>query len=161
MYGAAASPPMPSASRAPAGTSPGRWPGWGACSKGGELLLLSGVTTVNDMFHQANMGSLAGGDGPARGGGLGAEDLLYEPGGTETQKGTIAAAVDEHEALAHRCARTELIGFRFGAGSVIGQTDGLLAAAVAAARQHGWAAPYPPGRGPRGTRPGTAALASG
>jgi cytosine/adenosine deaminase-related metal-dependent hydrolase len=43
------------------------------------------------------------------------------------------------QALASRCAATELVGFRLGVGTVLGQTDELLAASAAAARGHGWA----------------------
>jgi cytosine/adenosine deaminase-related metal-dependent hydrolase len=112
--------------------------------KGAELLL-SGVT-VNDMFYHANMGSLAslGAVAGLEAMGLravvsfGAEDLLLDPGGPEPQESTVAAALDEHEALADCCARTDLIGFRLGIGSVIGESDELLAAS-AAARRRGWA----------------------
>ena len=45
----------------------------------------------------------------------------------------------EHEALAERCAASELVGFRLGVGTVLGQTDELLAASARAAREHGWA----------------------
>jgi cytosine/adenosine deaminase-related metal-dependent hydrolase len=51
----------------------------------------------------------------------------------------VAAVLDEHEALAERCARTELVGFRLGIGTILGQTDELLAASVDAAKRHGWA----------------------
>jgi hypothetical protein len=45
----------------------------------------------------------------------------------------------EHEALAGRCADSALVGFRLGVGTVLGQSDQLLAASARAARQHGWA----------------------
>jgi 5-methylthioadenosine/S-adenosylhomocysteine deaminase len=51
----------------------------------------------------------------------------------------VAAFLAEHEALADRCAGTRLVGFRLGVGTLLGQTDELLAASVRAAAEHGWA----------------------
>jgi 5-methylthioadenosine/S-adenosylhomocysteine deaminase len=110
----------------------------GSMLKGAELLL-SGVTTVNDMFCHTNMGSLAS---------LGVVDGLEAMG----LRGVVAFGVDdipdshplavffdEHEALAKRCAQSRLVGFRLGIGTVLGQSDELLAASVGAAAEHGWA----------------------
>jgi len=112
----------------------------GAALKGAELLL-SGVTCVNDMFCHTNLGSLAS---------LGAVDGLeavglrgvvaFGPEDTAPEdRHPVAAFLAEHEALAERCAASPLIGFRLGVGTVLGQTDELLAASARAAREHGWA----------------------
>jgi 5-methylthioadenosine/S-adenosylhomocysteine deaminase len=112
----------------------------GAKLKGAELLL-SGVTCVNDMFCHTNLGSLAS---------LGVVDGLEEIGlrgvvafgpedMAEPDRHPVAEFLAEHEALAGRCAASDLIGFRLGVGTVLGQTDELLAASARAAREHGWA----------------------
>jgi 5-methylthioadenosine/S-adenosylhomocysteine deaminase len=112
----------------------------GAMLKGAELLL-SGATCVNDMFCHANLGSLAS---------LGVVDGLEELGLrgvvafgpedlTEPDRRPVGDFLAEHEALAGRCAGSELVGFRLGVGTVLGQSDELLAASARAAREHGWA----------------------
>jgi cytosine/adenosine deaminase-related metal-dependent hydrolase len=111
----------------------------GSMLKGAELLL-SGVTCVNDMFHHTNVGSLAS---------LGAVDGLEAMGlrgvvafGAEdaVDPHPIGALLDEHLALADRCADAALVGFRMGVGTLLGQSDGLLEASARAARERGWAA---------------------
>jgi 5-methylthioadenosine/S-adenosylhomocysteine deaminase len=110
----------------------------GAMLKGAELLL-SGVTCVNDMFCHTNQGSLAS---------LGAVDGLEAMGlrgvvafGAEdaADPQPVAAVLAEHHALAERCAATDLVGFRLGVGTVLGQSDELLAASAAEAKANGWA----------------------
>jgi cytosine/adenosine deaminase-related metal-dependent hydrolase len=112
----------------------------GALLKGAELLL-SGATCVNDMFCHTNLGSEAS---------LGVVDGLEELGlrgvvafgpedMAEPDRHPVAGFMAEHEALAVRCAASELVGFRLGVGTVLGQTDELLAASARAAREHGWA----------------------
>jgi 5-methylthioadenosine/S-adenosylhomocysteine deaminase len=110
----------------------------GAMLKGAELLL-SGVTCVNDMFVHTNMGSLAS---------LGAVDGLEAMGlrglvafGAEDALDPQPAApfLDEHQALAERCAAADRVGFRLGVGTLLGQSDELLAASARLAREHGWA----------------------
>jgi 5-methylthioadenosine/S-adenosylhomocysteine deaminase len=112
----------------------------GAMLKGAELLL-SGATCVNDMFCHANLGSMAS---------LGAVDGLEEIGlrgvvafgpedTEEADRHPVADFMAEHEALADRCAASDLVGFRLGVGTVLGQSDQLLAASARAAREHGWA----------------------
>jgi 5-methylthioadenosine/S-adenosylhomocysteine deaminase len=110
----------------------------GAMLKGAELLL-SGVTCVNDMFCHTNMGSLAS---------LGAVDGLELMGlrglvafGAEDafDPQPVAPFLDEHDALAERCAGADRVGFRLGVGTVLGQSDELLAASAHAATGHGWA----------------------
>jgi 5-methylthioadenosine/S-adenosylhomocysteine deaminase len=110
----------------------------GAMLKGAELLL-SGVTCVNDMFCHTNQGSLAS---------LGAVEGLEAMGlrgvvafGAEdaADPWPVAAVLAEHHALAERCAASDLVGFRLGVGTVLGQTDELLAASAAEAKANGWA----------------------
>lgn len=108
-------------------------------------MLLSGVTTVNDMFCHTNMGSLASlgaVDGLERAGmrgvvAFGAEDLAISGEGA-TRIGVIDAVMTEQYALAERTAQTGLIGFRYGVGTLLGQSDDLLAAGVDACRSEGW-----------------------
>jgi len=110
----------------------------GAMLKGAELLL-SGVTCVSDMFHHTNMGSLASlgvVDGLEAMGlrgvvAFGAEDV-FDPH-------PVAAFLDEHQALADRCDTAGRVGFRMGVGTLLGQSDELLAASARVARERGWA----------------------
>ena len=92
------------------------------------------------MFCHTNLGSEAS---------LGVVDGLEELGlrgvvafgpedMAEPDRHPVAGFMAEHEALAERCA-SELVGFRLGVGTVLGQTDELLAASARAAREHGWA----------------------
>ena len=110
----------------------------GAMLKGAELLL-SGATTVSDMFCHTNMGSLAS---------LGAVDGMEAMGlrgvasfGAEDSfdPHPVAAFMEEHEALAERCAKTGLVSFRLGVGTLLGQSDELLEASARAAGERGWA----------------------
>jgi 5-methylthioadenosine/S-adenosylhomocysteine deaminase len=109
----------------------------GAMLKGAELLL-SGVTCVNDMFCHTNPGSLAS---------LGAVDGLEAMGlrglvayGAEDAVDVqpVATVLAEHQALAERCAASALVGFRLGVGTVLGQSDELLAASAAEAKRNSW-----------------------
>ena len=100
-------------------------------------LLLSGVTTVNDMFvhynpdDMASLGVVSG----LRSAGLrgvvsfGAEDL--------DGWGDVERVLAEHDALA--AAAGDMIAFRYGVGTLLGQTDALLEAGIAHARERGWA----------------------
>lgn len=107
--------------------------------KGAEMLA-SGITCVNDMSCHRNMGSLAtlgAVDGLAAAGlrgvvSFGAEDLFEGAPGPDV-------FMSEHEALADRISGEELIRFRCGIGTVMGMSDELFAATVAACRQHDWA----------------------
>jgi len=102
-------------------------------------MLLSGVTTVNDMTCHRNLGSLASlgaVDGLAEMGmrgvvSFGAEDVYSGAPGAD-------AFMEEHEALADRCAAEPLIGFRAGVGTVLGVSDELHARTVEACRGNGW-----------------------
>jgi 5-methylthioadenosine/S-adenosylhomocysteine deaminase len=111
----------------------------GAMLKGAELLL-SGATCVGDMYHHTNVGSLASlgaVDGLEAIGlrgvvSFGAEDM------TEPDGQLVSALLDEHEALADRCVASDLVGFRLGVGTVLAQSDALLAASAKLARDRGW-----------------------
>lgn len=107
-------------------------------------MLLSGVTCVNDMFVHANPGSYAT---------LGVVDGLAEVGmrgvvsfGAEdaypTTEALAAAGVgvvlDEQEALADAAAGCELVGFRYGIGTLLGQSDALLADGLALCHERDW-----------------------
>lgn len=110
-------------------------------------MLLTGVTTVNDMFCHANIGSqasLGAADGLRRAGmrgvvSFGAEDAFLaadpEVDPTVLVKGVLA----EHHALADHVAGDSLLDYRYGVGTLLGQTDELLAAGVATCRSEGWA----------------------
>jgi 5-methylthioadenosine/S-adenosylhomocysteine deaminase len=110
-------------------------------------LLLSGVTCVNDMFVHANAGSLASlgvVDGLERAGlrgivSFGAEDAYAaaRPDALGTAA-SVDAVLDEHEALAERAARTALVSFRYGIGTLLGQSDALLERGVARCHEHAW-----------------------
>lgn len=102
-------------------------------------LLLSGVTTVNDMFVHYNAHEQAS---------LGVVDGLVSAGlrgvvsfGTEDlgDWGSIARMLDEHDALAEAAAASGgLVGFRYGVGTLLGQTDAMLDAGIAHAANRGW-----------------------
>ncbi len=103
-------------------------------------MLLSGITTVNDMSCYRSIGSRAA---------LGAVDGLAELG----MRGVVSFGAEdaydgapppaefmvEHEALAERCGQEELIGFRAGIGTVLGVSDELMRLTVEACGRQGWA----------------------
>jgi 5-methylthioadenosine/S-adenosylhomocysteine deaminase len=101
----------------------------GAVFRGAEALR-SGVTTVNDMFCHANpsdFASLGSVDGLEELGlrgvvAFGAEDIAW--GGTAPLP--AERVVEEHRALAERCAASRRVGFRVGIGTLLGQSDALL-----------------------------------
>lgn len=109
-------------------------------------MLLSGVTTVNDMFCHANFGSMASlgaVDGLRRAGmrgivAFGAEDAFIEDDSIDAAEAR-ASVLAEHRALADHVDGDPLVGFRFGVGTLLGQTDELLADGVEECRTHGWA----------------------
>lgn len=103
-------------------------------------LLLSGVTTVNDMFVHYNpdaMASLGVVSGLASAGlrgvvSFGAEDL--------DRWGSVSRMLEEHDALAAAVAAASgLVSFRYGIGTLLGQTDALLEQGIARAAARGWA----------------------
>ncbi|CAN5405104.1 amidohydrolase family protein [soil metagenome] len=100
-------------------------------------LLLSGVTTVNDMFVHYNPDELAS---------LGVVSGLHSAGlrgvvsfGAEDFHGwgSVPRMLDEHDALA--AASADLVSFRYGIGTLLGQTDALLEAGIAHAASREWA----------------------
>jgi cytosine/adenosine deaminase-related metal-dependent hydrolase len=107
-------------------------------------MLLSGVTCVNDMFVHANPGSYATlgvVDGLAEVGmrgvvSFGAEDAY--PTTAALAEAGVATVLDEQEALADAAAGNELIGFRYGIGTLLGQSDALLADGLALCHERDW-----------------------
>jgi 5-methylthioadenosine/S-adenosylhomocysteine deaminase len=101
----------------------------GALFRGAEALR-SGVTTLNDMFCHANpkdFASLGSVDGLEELGlrgvvAFGAEDIAWGA----TAPLPAARIVEEHRALAERCAASRRVGFRVGIGTILGQSDALL-----------------------------------
>jgi 5-methylthioadenosine/S-adenosylhomocysteine deaminase len=109
----------------------------GSLFRGAEALR-SGVTTMNDMFCHTNpnefasLGSVDGMDELGLRGvvAFGAEDIAW---GSDTPL-PVARIVEEHHALAERCAASKRIGFRVGIGTILGQSDALLQASSDLAR---------------------------
>lgn len=112
----------------------------GTLFRGAELIR-SGVTTFNDMFCHSNLSDFAS---------LGVADGLEELGlrgvvsfGAEDIAWGAAAALpiprilEEHRALAERCATSTRVCFRVGVGTILGQTDALLEASSELARSMG------------------------
>ena len=112
----------------------------GTLFRGAELIR-SGVTTFNDMFCHSNpsdFASLGVVDGLEELGlrgvsCFGAEDIAW---GTSTAL-PVTRIIEEHRALAERCASAKRVGFRVGVGTIIGQTDELLEASSDLARSLG------------------------
>ncbi|MEQ6901291.1 amidohydrolase [Nocardioides sp. YIM 152588] len=109
-------------------------------------MLLSGVTTVNDMFCHGNLGSAASVGvvaGLERAGlrgvvSYGAEDVpLVEAGVAPTA--VIDDVMAEQQALLDAAAGTPLVEYRYGIGTLLGQSDDLLAEGVAWCRAGGHA----------------------
>jgi 5-methylthioadenosine/S-adenosylhomocysteine deaminase len=109
----------------------------GTLLRGGEMLL-SGVTTVNDMFVHSNLGSLASlgvVDGLEALGlrgvvSFGAEDLF--------DSHPVDRYLEEHETLAARANESSLVSFRLGIGTILAQSEALFAASIAVARERDW-----------------------
>lgn len=109
-------------------------------------MLLTGVTTVNDMFCHANIGSMASlgaADGLRRAGmrgvvSFGAEDGFLAVDAATAAGGLVDGVMAEQHALADHVANDPLLSFRFGIGTLLGQTDALLAEGVDACRHAGW-----------------------
>ena len=111
-------------------------------------LALSGVTTVNDMFCHGNVGteaSLGAVDGLRRAGlrgivSFGPEDVpLVELDTDADPAAVVDGLLAEHHALAALVADDGLLDFRYGIGTLLGQSDRLLALGVDACRDRGWA----------------------
>ena len=108
-------------------------------------LLLSGVTTVNDMFvhgnpnEYASLGVVAGLQASGLRGvvSFGAEDL---PGGPGTEPwASVDRILEEQYALEAAAADSELVSFRYGVGTLLGQSDELLRAGTTECHTRGWA----------------------
>ena len=107
-------------------------------------MIRSGITCVNDMFVHSNPGtraSLGVAEGLNEVGlrgtvSFGAEDAL---GGTsDAPPMLIEEVLDEQHDLARLAGESELLDFRYGIGTLLGQSDGLLEAGAAACRRNGW-----------------------
>lgn len=107
-------------------------------------MLLSGVTTVNDMFCHTNLGSrasLGAAEGLTRAGmrgivAYGAEDMaVADPAAGAALFDDVLAEQFELAAVADA---SPLLSFRYGVGTMLGQSDRLLEAGVELCREHGW-----------------------
>lgn len=107
-------------------------------------MIRSGITCVNDMFVHSNPGTRAS-FGVAEGlnevglrgtVSFGAEDTLG--GATETSPMSVEEVLEEHHELAGLAAESELLDFRYGIGTLLGQSDELLEAGAAECRRNGW-----------------------
>lgn len=113
----------------------------------GVEMLLSGVTTVNDMFCHGNIGSRASlgvVDGLERVGmrgvvSYGAEDLPVLAHADRVAVDVVDDVLAEQAELATLADKSSLVSFRFGVGTLLGQSDTLLAAGVELCRENDWA----------------------
>lgn len=107
-------------------------------------MIRSGITYVNDMFVHSNSGSRASlgvVDGLAEVGlrgtvSFGAEDALGETTGAPPM--TVDEVIKEHHLLARLAGRSEILDFRYGIGTLLGQSDELLEAGAAECRGYFW-----------------------
>jgi len=115
----------------------------GTMLKAAELIR-SGVTCINDMFVHGNPDSYASlgvVDGLALAGmralvSFGAEDAV---GGLCDTKGlAVSRILDEQEALSEAANSNDLLGFSYGIGTILGQSDELLAAGTALCHDRDW-----------------------
>jgi 5-methylthioadenosine/S-adenosylhomocysteine deaminase len=117
----------------------------GARLKAAEMLL-SGVTTVNDMFVHTNHGSNAtlgvvdGLDDLGLRGvcSFGAVDSFHDQRPLFDYD-AVDAIMSEHGALADRCDASPLSTFRMGVGTVLSQSPRLFEASIAEGKRNGWA----------------------
>lgn len=115
----------------------------GTVLKAAEMLR-SGITYVNDMFVHSNPGSRASlgvVKGLERSGlrgavSFGAENAL--DGVTATEPMSVSEIMDEQLELAQAAAEAPGVDFRYGIGTLLGQTDKLLQTGIAACNDHGW-----------------------
>ena len=107
-------------------------------------LIRSGVTCINDMFVHGNPDSYASlgvVDGLALTGmraivSFGAEDAV---GGLSDTKGlSVSRILDEQEALFEAVGSNGLLDFRYGIGTILGQSDELLTAGTALCQDRDW-----------------------
>jgi cytosine/adenosine deaminase-related metal-dependent hydrolase len=117
----------------------------GSLVKGAEMLL-SGVTTVNDMFcyyatdNRATLGVVDALEEIGLRGVLsfGAVDSGHADHGV-ADGDLVDGLMQEHEALADRCASSVRQTFRLGIGVIHGQSDKLFEASIAFAKRHSFA----------------------
>jgi 5-methylthioadenosine/S-adenosylhomocysteine deaminase len=107
-------------------------------------LIRSGVTCINDMFVHGNPDSYASlgvVDGLALTGmraivSFGAEDAL---GGLSDADGlSVSRILDEQEALFEAADSNDLLDFRYGIGTILGQSDELLTSGAALCHDRNW-----------------------
>ena len=107
-------------------------------------MIRSGITYVNDMFVHSNPGtraSLGVAEGLNQAGlrgsvSFGAEDALGET--TSVPAMSVDEVLEEHRELARVAGESELLDFRYGIGTLLGQSDELLEAGSDACRGEGW-----------------------
>ena len=107
-------------------------------------MIRSGITFVNDMFVHSNPGtraSLGVAEGLNEVGlratvSFGAEDALGET--SDNPAMPVDEILEEHHDLARIAGKSELLGFRYGIGTLLGQSDELLEAGTAECRRNGW-----------------------
>ena len=107
-------------------------------------LIRSGVTCINDMFVHGNPDSYASlgvAEGLALTGmrgvvSFGAEDAVG--GLCDTEGLGVSRILDEQEALFEIASSNALVGFRYGIGTLLGQSDELLAAGAALCHDRDW-----------------------
>ena len=107
-------------------------------------MIRSGITCVNDMFVHSNPGtraSLGVAEGLNEVGlrgtvSFGAEDALGCT--TETPPMSVEEVLDEQHDLVRLAGESELLDFRYGIGTLLGQSDELLEAGADVCRRNGW-----------------------
>lgn len=107
-------------------------------------MIRSGITYVNDMFVHSNPGtraSLGVAEGLNEVGlrgtvSFGAEDALGDT--TEASAMSVGEILDEHHDLARLAQESELLDFKYGIGTLLGQSDELLEAGAAECRENRW-----------------------
>ena len=107
-------------------------------------MIRSGITYVNDMFVHSNPGtraSLGVVEGLRHAGlrgtvSFGAEDALGET--TSVPAMSVDEVLEEHHELARAAGESEMLDFRYGIGTLLGQSDELLEAGATACRENDW-----------------------
>ena len=107
-------------------------------------MIRSGITYVNDMFVHSNPGTAASlgvvaglEEAGLRGTvSFGAEDALGDT--TATPPMPLVEVLEEHHELSRLADESDLLDFRYGIGTLLGQSDELLEAGADACRRNGW-----------------------
>ena len=108
-------------------------------------MIRSGITYVNDMFVHSNSGSFAtlgvveglGRVGLRGAASFGAEDALGQTSSAPAMG--VEEVLEEHHRLARAASESDLVDFRYGIGTLLGQSDRLLEAGAEACDRNGWA----------------------